>query len=222
MKSVSILIIASVLATLSPFLLGIEASLFENYLAFSFMNLVKGRVWTVITALFLHGGFIHLVGNMLFLYVFGGTVEKAVGSGRMLAAFFVGGVTAFLLSIPLYPADTLMVGASAAIFTLMAAAMLTRPLKFSWLMLSPVGVVAVAYLVYNVLAIRMGIESNVAFLSHIIGFLVGLPFGVAWSPRWMRNLAISILLLPIYFLLLAFLSRIISHYLLIPLLLVGV
>ncbi len=173
-------------------------------LVFSLQNLQDGRPWTLVTAIFVHGNLIHLFGNMLFLYVFGNTLERVAGAGRMLFVFFLGGTLSFLFGLPLYPPDTTFVGASAAIFTLTAVVMLTEPLRFSFLLLMPVGLVAVLYFLYNALAVYYNIESNVAYVSHIIGFAIGTPFGVAWSPLWKRNLLISIGLLVVYFSLIFF------------------
>jgi len=96
------------------------------------------------------------------------------------------------------------VGASAAIFTVTATVMLIKPLKFSWLFLLPVGLVAILYFLFNVLAVYRGSSGNVAYISHIIGFLVGIPFGVAWSPNWMRNLMITLGLLAIFLVFIVF------------------
>jgi len=80
--------------------------------------------------------------------------------------------------------------------------MLIEPLRFSILLLMPVGLVAVLYLLYNAMAVYYNIQSNVAYVSHMIGFSIGIPIGIAWSPRWKRNLLVSIGLLGAYFILL--------------------
>jgi membrane associated rhomboid family serine protease len=139
---------------------------------------------------------------MIFLYVFGNTLERVAGAKCMLSAFFLGGVLSFLLSLPFFPPGTTFLGASAAIFTLTAVVMLIEPLRFSMLLLMPVGLVAVLYLLYNAMAVYYNIQSNVAYVSHMIGFSIGIPMGIAWSPRWKRNLLISIGLLGAYFILL--------------------
>lgn len=167
-------------------------------LSFSTANLLSGRIWTPVTTLFVHASLLHLLGNMLFLYVFGNTLENTVGSRKLLTAFFTGGVVAVILSIPFYSADISLVGSSAAIFTLTAIVMLVRPLKFSWLFLLPQGLVSIVYFLYNAFAVYYGISGGVAYISHIIGFLIGFPFGIAWSPRWLRNLAVTFVLLVVY------------------------
>jgi len=113
--------------------------------------------------------------------------------------FFVGGVLSFPLSLPFFLPDATFVGASAAIFTLAAVVMLLKPLRFSWLLLLPVGMVAIVYFLYNALAVYFNLQSHVAYISHVIGFSLGIPFGIAWSPNWKKNLAISVVLLIIYF-----------------------
>ncbi len=175
----------------------------EQNLIFSYDNLVAGRVWTLVTALFVHASPLHLFGNMIFLFVFGNTLEKMIGRNSHLLVFFVGGFTAFLLSLPFFPPDTGMLGASAAIFTIAACVMLMRPLKFSWIFLMPQGLVAILYFVYNVAIVYdpsliPGYDASVAYIAHIIGFVTGVPFGIAWSQNWKKNLLITIGLFAIY------------------------
>jgi len=136
---------------------------------------------------------------MAFLYVFGNTLEEGSGAKAMAAAFFAGGVFSFILSMPFYGLDATMIGASAAIFTVTAAVMLIKPLKFSWLFLMPLGLVAMLYFAYNLLAVRFGAHGNIGYVSHVIGFLLGFPFGIAWSRgKWAKNLLIAIFLLMCY------------------------
>jgi rhomboid family protein len=191
------LILACVLATLL-FWVTSQNGANVDYWAFSTENLLRGQVWTPFTALFIHADLLHLAGNMIFLYIFGNTLEKEVGSRRTVLVFFVGGVLAFLLGTPFFAPSTFIIGASAAIFTLTAAVMLVKPLKFSFFFLMPVGLVAIIYFVYNVLAVQFGVESNVAYISHLIGFGVGIPFGIAWGKNVLRNLLITIGLFTLY------------------------
>jgi len=69
-------------------------------------------------------------------------------------------------------------------------------------LLMPVGLVAILYFLYNGLAVYYQQQSDVAYVSHVIGFSLGLPLGIAWSTQWKRNLLISIGLLMVYFVLL--------------------
>ncbi len=179
----------------------------QQDLIFSYNNLVHHRVWTLITALFVHANVLHLVGNMLFLFVFGNTLENAVGSRRHLMIFFIGGMGSFLLSLFFVPRGTGMLGASAAIFTLAACVMLVHPLKFSWLFLAPQGLVALIYFLYNLLVVSRpslvrSYDPHVAYVAHIIGFLIGIPFGVWLSDHWKKNLLLTLLVFGAYLMIL--------------------
>lgn len=207
MRKINLVIIACILVSLLAWISNPDVVL--EYLAFSGDNLVKGRAWTLITSLFLHADLLHLVGNMLFLYVFGNTIEEDLGASKTLGAFFVGGVVSFLLSLLFYDAAIPLIGASAAIFTLASIVMLIKPLKFSILFFMPQGLVAILYFVYNAVAVYYGAEGNVAYIAHIIGFAIGIPFGLAWSKSWLRNLLITIALLAVYLIVVAFLIPII-------------
>ena len=169
-----------------------------DYLAFSGENLQKGRIWTLVSSLFLHGDFTHLFGNMVFLYIFGNTIENELGDKWVLIPFFIGGVASFLLSTLFYDPTVPMIGASAAIFTLTAIVMLLKPLQFSFYFLMPLGLVAIIYFSYNLLAVQMGMQGNVSYVGHIIGFSIGVPFGIASSKDWHKNLLITALLFTIY------------------------
>lgn len=149
MRKTTLLIISCILVTL---LCWTENSA-ADYLSFSVENLRRGYLWVIITALFVHADPLHLIGNMLFLYVFGRTLEGEIGSAKTMLAFFLGGALSFILSAFLYEPDVSMIGASAAIFTLTSIAMIIKPLKFSWLFLMPLGLVALIYFMYNVLAV---------------------------------------------------------------------
>ncbi len=187
----------------------------DQNLVFSLNNLLAGRVWTLVTALFVHANPTHLFGNMLFLFVFGNTLEKMIGRDKHLLVFFLGGFTAFLLPalLGIYPPDTGMLGASAAIFTLAACVMLMRPLKFSWLFMAPQGLVAIIYFVYNAVIVTypkalsgLGVDPSVAYIAHVIGFTLGIPFGIAWSQHWKKNLLTTLGLFSIYLGILAVLA----------------
>ena len=201
MRINSVLIIACLVASFWAWQQ--EPKFAEQNLVFSFNNLMQGRYWTLVTALFVHGSILHLFGNMLFLFVFGGTLESNVGSGRHLIVFLTAGLTGFVLSLPFVAPDAGMVGASAAIFGVAACVMLVRPLKFSWLFLAPQGLVAILYFLYNAIVVydsRLvpGYDPQVGYVAHVIGFLTGVPFGIAWSDNWKKNFVITLLLLGVY------------------------
>ena len=117
--------------------------------------------------------------------------------------FLTGGFAGFLLSLPFMAPNAGLIGASAAIFTMAACVMLLSPLKFSWLFLAPQGLVAIIYFLYNVVVVydpRLvpGYDPQVGYIPHIIGFMTGVPFGIAWSDHWKRNFLTTIVLLGMY------------------------
>jgi len=171
----------------------------EN-LAFSEYALFNGGYYTLITGLFVHGNSMHLVGNMIFLFIFGNSLEDEVGAFNTALVFFTGGVLTFILSIPFYPGAN-MLGASAAIFSVMAALLLVRRPGYSFRFLSPIGPLALLYFIFNIMAVKNSEGGNVAYMSHILGFVIGLVFGARWNKKWRESLMLTILLLAGYLLL---------------------
>ena len=165
--------------------------------AFSKYALLHGSYWTLVTGLFVHANAVHLIGNMIFLYVFGNILEDEIGAFRTAVVFLMGGILSFILSIPFYP-DADMVGASAAIFAFMAAVLIIRRPGFTLHFLSPIGPLALVYFIFNIIAIQNGDKSNVAYVSHVMGFIVGLGFGARWNSEWKKSFAYTMILLGVY------------------------
>lgn len=208
MKSSSWIIVLCFLSTLF-------VSFFPNlviFLAFTPSDLYRLRLWTLVTALFLHSGILHLMSNMIFLFVLGRTLERVAGAKRFLSVFFIGGILSFVISIPFYNFNTLMLGSSAAIFSVASTVMLMTPLSFSIIFFAPVGAVSLFYFLLNIVSAYYGISTDVAYVSHIIGFMVGVPFGIRWSNNWRRNLGIAILLVIIYLLVIWIISRLVVTF----------
>jgi membrane associated rhomboid family serine protease len=88
-----------------------------------------GLTWpTMITSMFLHGGWLHLVGNLWFLWIFGNNVEDSMGHGRFLVFYLLTGLVASGAHIASDPASALpMVGASGAISAIMGAYLVLYP-----------------------------------------------------------------------------------------------
>jgi rhomboid protease GluP len=211
LKKTSVLIILCVLVSL---LYWFTYPLFENYLVYSGERVTKGAFWTLITSLFVHFDPSHLVGNMIFLYVFGTAFEEEAGGKVTAIAFFVGGISSFIASSFYYGFGVPMIGASAAIFTLASAALLVKPLRLSvFFLFVPLGLVAVLYLIFNVFAVVLGFGGNVGYVAHVAGFTIGVPFGIAFSKgKWVKNLGITILLFTA-FVAIVFLLQIVSNFL---------
>jgi len=89
----------------------------------------ENRVWyTPLTSMFMHGGWLHLIGNMWFLWVFGNNVEDSMGRARYVVFYLLSGVAAAATQTFLQPASPIpMVGASGAISGVMGAYVLLYP-----------------------------------------------------------------------------------------------
>ena len=91
-------------------------------------NIGFGTFIPFITSMFLHGGWMHLVGNMLFLYIFGDNVEDKFGHFRFFIFYFIAGITAALTQVFMFPDSEIpMVGASGAIAGVLGAYVLMFP-----------------------------------------------------------------------------------------------
>ena len=100
-------------------------------------DLVKGHGWiTPLTAMFLHGGVMHIISNMVFLAAFAPMVEDAMGRRRFLVFYLLGGLAATAAQIVVDPASTVpQLGASGAIAAVMGAFLVTYPgdrIKVLW------------------------------------------------------------------------------------------
>ena len=146
---------------------------------------------TLFTSMFLHGGFMHLAGNMLFLWIFGNNVEDVLGRGRFVL-FYVGcGLAAGLAQVAVTAASAddggllvPMVGASGAIAGVLAAYMVLFPRArvltlipifiFIRLVYVPAGFFIGLWFVIQLVSAFLGSEgSGVAFVAHVGGFLTG-------------------------------------------------
>ena len=197
-----------VLICLVAYPLGIKN---EGLLAYSYNNLFgRHEWWTLITALVVHGSLGHLLGNMLFLFLFGSALEQKIGPGRLLLVFFTGGIISLLASYLFYDHNIPVVGASGSICAILGLLMIYSPWKISFLLNffpMPMGVAALSYMAMNFfMALRnngYGNTAHTAYELHITGFIVGILFGVLWHKDWKLNLFISVVSFIAFYVLLA-------------------
>jgi len=138
---------------------------------------------TLLTSMFMHGGFMHLAGNMLFLWVLGDNVEDSMGHGRFLLFYLICGIVAALAHAGIDTASTTpMVGASGAISGVIGAYLILHPktriltLVFSFFVYRiPAYVVLGGWAGLQTLnaAIADPSAGGVAWWAHIGGFLTG-------------------------------------------------
>jgi len=162
-------------------------------------------VLTVFTSMFLHGGLLHLGGNMLYLWIFGNNVEDTLGHGRFVVFYLTSGLAAALAQIMINPASTIpMVGASGAVSGVLGAYFLLFPYStvltlvtfgFFWRFIHlPAVIVLGLWIVlqflsgYLSLGVASGAEGGVAFFAHIGGFIVGMGLLFVLRPRRSRRL----------------------------------
>jgi membrane associated rhomboid family serine protease len=137
----------------------------------------------VFAAMFLHGGLFHLLGNMLYLWIFGNNVEDTLGSARFILFYLLGGAAAAATHIALHPNSTApMIGASGAIAAVLGAYFIlfprarVRTLLFLFVFVQvldlPAAVVLGFWFILQFL--NAGLGGGVAWFAHIGGFLSGI------------------------------------------------
>ncbi|HXY96716.1 MAG TPA: rhomboid family intramembrane serine protease [Steroidobacteraceae bacterium] len=152
-------------------------------------DIVAGHHWiTILTAMFMHAGWSHIIGNMVFLWAFGPEVEELMGRGRYLAFYLLGGLAAALAQLIASPASTVPnLGASGAIAAVMGAFLVTYPhdqirsllviLVFVRVTYVPaallIGVWGLLQLLSLGAVVQQPTTSGVAYAAHVGGFIFG-------------------------------------------------
>ena len=134
---------------------------------------------TLLTSMFIHGGFLHLFGNMLYLWIFGNNIEDFLGPLRFILFYLISGLGASLIHIAFHPSSQVpMIGASGAIAGVLGAYFLLYPearvltLVLIWILPVPAFIILGLWFVAQVM--NIGIGGGVAWFAHIGGFLIGL------------------------------------------------
>ena len=151
---------------------------------------------TLLTSLFLHGSFLHLFGNMLYLWIFGNNIEDFLGPFRYILFYFLSGLGASLVHIIFHPSSMIpMIGASGAIAGVLGAYFLLYPgarvltLVFFWILPVPAFFILGLWFVAQVM--NIGIGGGVAWFAHVGGFLIGVALIRIYVkrrriPRWVQ------------------------------------
>jgi membrane associated rhomboid family serine protease len=156
---------------------------------------------TVFTSMFLHGGWLHLIGNMLYLWVFGDNVEDALGHVKYLLFYLVSGIGAVAMQVAVdMDARIPMVGASGAISGVLGAYLFLYPtatvsvlVPFFWFFgfvpMPAVVLIGFWFLlqlfsgVASLGAPAVGVEQGIAFWAHIGGFVTGFLIVLVFRPK---------------------------------------
>ncbi|MDQ3731803.1 MAG: rhomboid family intramembrane serine protease [Pseudomonadota bacterium] len=141
---------------------------------------------TVFTSMFLHGGWLHLIGNMLYLWIFADNIEDSMGHGRFIVFYLLCGIAAALAqALPAPGSEIPMVGASGAISGVLGAYLILHP-RAHVLVLVPLGffsqitrlpavlVLGLWFLLQLISEIGAPEGAGVAFRAHIGGFMAGM------------------------------------------------
>jgi membrane associated rhomboid family serine protease len=138
---------------------------------------------TLLTSMFMHGSLFHLLGNMLYLWIFGNNIEDRLGPVRFILFYFVCGIAAALTHILFQPGSQVpMIGASGAIAGVLGAyfALFPRARVKTFVFLIfyidvvplPAGIVLGLWFLLQILNVGMG--GGVAWFAHVGGFLAGI------------------------------------------------
>jgi len=145
---------------------------------------------TLGTSMFLHGGVMHLVMNMLFLGIFGDNVEDAMGHGRFLAFYLTCGAVAGMVHTAVIPGATEpMIGASGAVSAVLGAYLILHPrasvtILFGFLpLVLPAWLLLGVWIVFQVVSALGGGGGGVAWWAHVGGFAAGVVLVFAFRRR---------------------------------------
>jgi membrane associated rhomboid family serine protease len=168
-----------------------------NYAVIPSLIIQGKELFTIFTAMFLHGGLLHLFSNMLFLNIFGDNLEYAYGHFFYLIFYLISGLGAFVLQVLVDPVSQIPnLGASGAIAGLLGGYLVLFPnhrvdilIPFGYLIRTatlPAFTMLIYWIVFQVI---LGIGSlaspqvgGVAYFAHIGGFLVGLFLTLILKP----------------------------------------
>ena len=144
---------------------------------------------TILTSMFMHGGFLHIIFNMLFLWVFGNNVEDAMGRVKFLLFYLAGGAAAVYAQSVIDPSSTVpTIGASGAVAAVLGAYLLLHPRARVYTLLFYViaplpafAVLAIWFLLQFLPAVGQVTApdvagESVAYMAHVGGFVFGLLF----------------------------------------------
>jgi rhomboid protease GluP len=134
-----------------------------------------GYYYQLLTSMFIHAGIAHIVGNMLFLFIFGLRGEEMFSLHEYISIYFLGGLTGNLLSLFLLPLETISVGASGAIFALFGANVIYAKRSYR----QPI----IGALIYAFFLLFLSSGVGVNIFSHLGGLVAGLVIGYVLAMR---------------------------------------
>ena len=139
------------------------------------------RPWTIVTSMFMHGGFWHIFANMLTLYFFGSYLSRLVGWGKFLMVYLAGGILGNVLFVLLAPPLSVAVGASGAVFALAGALVMMRP-KLP-VMIFPIPIPIPLWVAVIGGFLILSFLPSIAWQAHLGGLVLGLIAGYIFRKR---------------------------------------
>ena len=142
------------------------------------------RPWSLVTSLFIHGDWWHILANMLTFYFFGGYLARLLGTGRLLTIYFCGGILGSIFYLLLGPPSITAIGASGAVFALGGVLAVLRPKLRVFVFPIPVPLPLWVAVVGGFLIISL--FPQVAWQAHLGGIICGLVAGLFLRKRERR------------------------------------
>ncbi|HZG11155.1 rhomboid family intramembrane serine protease [Kurthia gibsonii] len=180
---ISVLIGMNLIVYLLGLIPGIGNNLYALGIAYNY-SISQGEYWRLITAMFLHGGFLHLLFNMFGLYVFGPELEQLAGKLRFFSIYFISGLLANVATYVVEPLNYASLGASGAIFGIFGAYL---ALVYHTRKILP----QLKQLIIPLVAISVimtFVQSNINITAHLVGLAVGFILGMfQFTPKRIRR-----------------------------------
>jgi uncharacterized protein len=172
--NVFVFVLQNIFSFITPFLALVPSNFFVN-------------PWSIVTSMFVHADFEHILYNMFALFFFGVVAEAVVGSNKFLRVYITAGVVTGFSAFIFYP-DVMSLGASGAIYGIIGLLTYLRP-KMVIYVGFPLPVVAFGfiYVFMDVANLLSPVESNVAYIAHILGFVCGILFGIRWKNEFSED-----------------------------------
>ncbi len=164
-------------------------------------KIIQGkRLWTLLSSIFMHGGWFHFLGNMLYLWIFGDNVEDAFGHTLYLLIYLSSGIAGNLLQMVISPFSSIpTIGASGAISGIMGAYFVLYPRArvltlipffiFIRMVYLPAAVLLGFWILFQILygcSSAPGTGGGIAYFAHVGGFALGVIFGLLIKRRVKR------------------------------------
>ncbi len=182
---------------------------FTELFVLNFYALYGFQVWRFLTAIFLHGGIVHLLYNLFALLFFGFILERKIGSRNFLIVFFISGIIGNIIAINFYSSS---LGASGAIYGILGCLAIINPMMmvFAFGILMPMFIAAIVWIIGDLMGVFGFGGSNIGYIAHLGGVFVGIAAGILirwiylkenekegrviideksigeWENRWMR------------------------------------